>query len=90
MPRTDVVDRDGWDAWVDSNPLRRWRKSHQPPISIMEASARVGVSMTAVVLWEKGSATPGEINMAALTALIGKNAPADWDAWTASKPRLSA
>jgi transcriptional regulator with XRE-family HTH domain len=76
--------------WVDQCPLRRWRYSFSPHVSIMEAAARLGVSMTLIQLWERGVHIPSGENMCRLQELIGTDTVAEWAEWFHTRPSRSS
>ena len=73
--------------WVESNPLRRWRKDNR--ISIQAASGMLHVSLSTIQLWEAGT-EPNEQNMEKLTRVLGPNTPKRWVKWLESNPAHQA
>ena len=73
--------------WVDRNPLRAWRHSQDPRMSILETAELVGVGMSMIQMYEKGVHKPGKSKDEALTRLLGKDWSKRWDAWLESRPR---
>lgn len=73
-----------YDAWVESNPLRTWRKAHD--WSIMRLASQLRVSMTIIQLWEKGVHLPSDANIAAIERLCGAETVARWAAWWNERP----
>lgn len=85
-PLTDE-ERTAFREWVDQNPLRRWRFSHQPrQLPILEAAQRFGVGMSMIQMWERGVHRPGPTKMKVLAHHLGDSVDVVWDEWLASKP----
>ena len=79
------ADRRAFDQWVAQNPLRAWRKANG--VSIMEAAARLGASMTSVQLWEKGVNVPNDGNFAKIAVLVrAAGVKRRWADWYNRKP----
>lgn len=76
--------REDVDTWVESNPLRVWRKKNR--MGVMQTATALGVSMTIIQLWERGTHIPSDENFDKLVALIGKRIVRDWSNWYSSKP----
>lgn len=73
-------------AWVEQNPLRRWRKARGE--TLMGTAARLGVSMLTVQLWENGGMQPSEENLAKLAALLqNPKLSQAWDSWLSQRPK---
>jgi transcriptional regulator with XRE-family HTH domain len=73
-------------AWLESNPLRRWRDS-QPPEGWNRSvlARRLGVSPMAVGNWETGKRKPMVDAVAKIEELTGITAK-QWMAWHKLKP----
>jgi len=87
MPtETDQTPEEAFLEWVDKNPLRRWR--HAKKISIMRAAVALDVTMTTIQVWERGSATPSEENMAKLEEVVGNGTSRAWTRWANKQPEV--
>ena len=76
-----------FEAWMESNPLRAWRKTTGTPI--LQAASRIAASMTSIQLWERGVHVPSADHMASLARLTGvEDLASQWDAWHARKPSV--
>lgn len=76
--------------WVNENPLRRWRTDQKPKVSMMDAAAKVGVSMMSVQLWENGGMTPAPENMHRIAEIIGTSVDRlteAWQGWRDGRPQ---
>lgn len=85
-PTVSAASRAARKDWVDQNPIRAWRLSHTPKLSILEAAERIGVGMSMVQMYERGVHKPGPDRNDALTELLGKDWSKRWDKWIATKP----
>lgn len=78
---------DAHAAWIETNPLRRWRTEQR--LSMMRAGALMGASISSVSHWEMGSRIPTEESFGKLAKLMGVKASklvADWNAWIGARP----
>lgn len=58
-----------YNEWLDSNPIRAWRK--QNGVSVHRFAAEVGVSPTAVNSWERGAFMPQTESLIKIARLLG-------------------
>lgn len=75
-------------AWIEENPLRRWRR--ETNTTIMQAAVRMGVTITTIQKWEFGGMRPGPENLARMAGAMGQQeeALADaWDSWLSRRPQ---
>jgi len=87
MPtETDTNPEEAFREWVDKNPLRRWR--HHEKISIMRAAVGLGVTMTTIQVWERGTATPTDGNMDNLESVVGEGTRKAWARWAKNQPKV--
>jgi ribosome-binding protein aMBF1 (putative translation factor) len=72
--------------WLESNPLRRWRRS-QPPEGWNQSvlARKLGVSPMAVANWETGKRKPMVDAVAKIEELTGITAK-QWMTWHKAKP----
>lgn len=77
---------EAFKTWIDTNPLRAWRRKND--ISIMRAAVALGVTITTIQSWERGSATPSEPNMTNLEKVIGTGTAKAWTRWAAKQPEV--
>lgn len=75
--------------WMERNPLRVWRKSHTPKLSLRRTAALLGVNTSSVQTWEEGSGMPNAQNMTSI-AIVTKDEdlPRRWYAWWAEGPNV--
>jgi ribosome-binding protein aMBF1 (putative translation factor) len=86
MAKRRVAGMDALTAWLDENPLRRWRLSQPPEGWNRSVLARqLGVSHTAVNFWEKGERLPVVKSVAKIESLTGITAT-QWMEWFERKP----
>ena len=78
-----------FQTWLNQHPLKLWRKSHSPRISIRTLAAMLEVNPATIVNWEGGSALPQRSNMTRIEAL-DSSIPQAWEAWYREKPCLPA
>lgn len=74
-------------AWIERNPLRRWR--HRNEFSLMDAAAILQVGFTTVQLWESGAREPGDDNMEKIAVQLQTDADRvrrSWRRWRAQQP----
>jgi transcriptional regulator with XRE-family HTH domain len=73
-------------AWLEKNPLRRWRL-RQPPEGWKRSvlARQLGVSHTAVGLWETGKRLPLVVTFARIQELTGITTK-EWMEWFNQKP----
>lgn len=84
--KTDLVESQA--AWVDRNPLRRFRLNHKPTkITIAQTAAALGVSMFTVQKWEQGT-MPDADKWEKLEKLLGKGVKQEWIKWQGQRPQL--
>lgn len=86
MAQVPQAHRKAFRTWREECPLRKWRKSHEPPITIVDAASMLGVSMTLIQLWEKGVHYPSPENMTKLVSILGAKTPGVWASWLNQKP----
>lgn len=87
MAERRVAGTDALMAWLEDNPLRRWRLSQPPEGWNRSVLARqLGVSHTAVSSWETGKRLPGVDAVAKIESLAGITAT-QWMAWFECKPK---
>lgn len=88
---TTATFKDRTAAWVEANPLRRWRKRHG--LTATEAAAMLGVAYSSFQPWEKGGYPPSDESMAKLAEGMGIR-PATlarkWAAWLDDRPQYGA
>lgn len=75
--------------WIESNPLRRWR--HRQELSMMDASALLGVGMSSVQHWEQGAYYPSDdsVDKLAVAMKVKSDTLArNWKSWYAKKPSI--
>lgn len=72
--------------WVQRNPIRAWRYSHTPRLSLLDAADRIGVGMSMIQMYERGVHRPTGARADNLAALIGDDWAQQWDQWLAAKP----
>jgi transcriptional regulator with XRE-family HTH domain len=78
--------QDAMTAWLDENPLRRWRLDQPPEGWNRSVLARkLGVSHTAVAAWENGKRLPLVDAFAKIEELTGITSKA-WMGWYRRKP----
>jgi transcriptional regulator with XRE-family HTH domain len=86
MAKRRAAGTDAFTAWIEDNPLRRWRLAQRPEGWKRSVMARqLGVSHTAVSLWETGKRLPVVDAVAKIESLTGISAT-EWMAWFESKP----
>jgi transcriptional regulator with XRE-family HTH domain len=74
-------------AWVEQNPLRRWRQLHH--YSVRDVAVLLHVGAVTVHHWEYGTAIPTPDHLRAISALLGDpTLPTQWQAWLAARPPL--
>ena len=78
--------RTAFKEWVDTNPLRVWRLSHDPKVSLLEAAQRLGVGMSMMQMYERGAHKPGRKVAGPIAELLGADWSEKWDAWYAQRP----
>lgn len=74
-------------AWIESNPLRRFRRSKR--LTIADTAAAVGVSNMTVQYWENGSTSPTDENMGKIARLMERpveDLEREWGEWAAARP----
>jgi hypothetical protein len=80
------AEQEAMTAWLDQNPLRRWRLKQPPEGWKRSVLARqLGVSHTAVAAWETGNRLPLVDAMAKIEALTGISATR-WMQWYEQRP----
>jgi ribosome-binding protein aMBF1 (putative translation factor) len=86
MAKTRKTGKDTLTAWLNENPLRRWRLCQAPEGWKRSVLARqMGVSHTAVGSWETGKRLPVVDTFAKIEKLTGITAT-QWMDWYNSKP----
>lgn len=78
---------DAYRAWVEQNPLRRWRKERKLPL--MAVATGVGVNLFTVQTWEHGANRPRPVNFEKMAEFMGvpvEELQAQWDAWEGRRP----
>lgn len=83
-----AASREALTAWVERNPLRTWRKTQTPKVTILEAASLLGVGMSMVQMYERGAHKPGPDRADAFAKVLGSDWSSRWDEWSASKPAL--
>jgi transcriptional regulator with XRE-family HTH domain len=75
------------DRWRMHNPLRGWRVRHRLTQRTVAQLCRV--SLTSVRMWESGTTSPSEENMAALARMM-RTPEIDtlWRLWLNASPRV--
>jgi DNA-binding transcriptional regulator YiaG len=72
--------------WIEEGPLRTWRKSQTPKVSIHQASAMLNVTPSTIQLWESGG-VPRFENMNILAEVTeNREIVHDWKQWLDKKP----
>jgi transcriptional regulator with XRE-family HTH domain len=80
------AEQEAMTAWLDENPLRRWRLKQPPEGWNRSVLARqLGVSHTAVAAWETGKRLPVIDTFAKIEELTGISAK-EWMAWYNQNP----
>lgn len=72
MP-TATDEKEARRAWVQRNPLRRWREAND--YTMADAAGKMGVAFTSVQLWETGGRLPSDDGIDRIAALMSE--PAD-------------
>lgn len=85
-PPVAVDRRTPTEAWIDRGPLRTWRHSQDPPMSLMDTASRLGVGMSMMQAYEKGVHKPRLSAHPKFEALLGEGWLDRWDAWLADRP----
>jgi len=71
--------------WVESNPLRTFRKANR--LSLMEIASRMGVGLSAIQTWERGVHIPTGPNMGNLSAIMeDAELEKKWAEWYEARP----
>jgi len=74
-------------AWLEQNPLRKFRKKNK--LGLMEIAGLLGVGVSTVQTWEKGVTVPKSEKFKMLANLL--NAPdieETWFKWLENKPKI--
>ncbi len=80
------AEQDAVTAWLEDNPLRKWREKQPPEGWNRSVLARqLGVSHTAVAAWETGKRLPVVDSFAKIEELTGISAK-EWMAWYDRNP----
>jgi transcriptional regulator with XRE-family HTH domain len=83
------AEQDAMTAWLEDNPLRRWRLKQPPEGWNRSVLARqLGVSHTAVGAWEAGKRLPVVDAFAKIEKLTGITAT-QWMDWYDKKPKAT-
>lgn len=61
-----------------SERIKRWRKSRDPVVTKSELARRVGVTMEAVLQWEKGDTNPTHTNVEKIATALGLTLAGFW------------
>ena len=86
MAKRRGAEQEAITAWLEENPLRRWRIKQPPEGWNRSVLARqLGVSHTAVASWETGKRLPVIDAFAKIEALTCISAK-DWMEWYNQKP----
>jgi transcriptional regulator with XRE-family HTH domain len=88
--RLTVADRQAHQKWIETNPLRAWRLSQDPKVTILEAAELLGVGMSMVQMYERGVHKPGSKATDGFATYLGADWSERWDAWLAERPRPAA
>ncbi len=86
---TPTLLKEALGAWVEQNPLRRWR--HRLGLSMMDASAVLGVGMSSVQHWEQGAYVPSTESVTRLAGAMQVQTDTlerSWKQWYAKKPSI--
>jgi ribosome-binding protein aMBF1 (putative translation factor) len=80
------AEQDAVTAWLEDNPLRKWREKQPPEGWTRSVLARqLDVSHTAVAAWETGKRLPVIDSFAKIEELTGISSK-EWMAWYQRKP----
>jgi transcriptional regulator with XRE-family HTH domain len=86
MAKRRAAGTDAFTAWLEKNPLRRWRMAQPPEGWKCAVLARqLGVSHTAVGSWEKGKRLPLVDTFAKIEELTGISTKV-WMEWYNQRP----
>ena len=73
-------------AWIEKNPLRKWRKSKG--LSLMDTCATLECGISTVQAWEAGARIPTDEWFAKLaSATNGATPAAGWKRWYNRRPK---
>lgn len=79
------------EAWIADNPLRSWRLSQTPKVTLSGAAELLGVGMSMIQMYERGLHKPSRDDRGAiLEQLLGADWSQRWDDWKAARPTLTA
>jgi ribosome-binding protein aMBF1 (putative translation factor) len=70
--------------WQSRNPLRVWRESQQPYISLQTCGSLLGTSQQAISSWECGNSWPTDHHMKNLSELLNikqVKLEGQWELW---------
>lgn len=82
-----ITNPKAYEDWTQSNPLRKWMRDNH--VSIMDAAARMEVSISIIQLWSKGVHVPDEESMIKISALMDvdpKTVRRLWRVWMSKRP----
>ena len=71
-------------AWINSNPLRKWRTTNKKTLSEVAPSLKLGYHRVHEI--ETGKGLPSKYQFQLLTALIHIDAKAAWSRWLKKRP----
>lgn len=81
--------RNQYEAWINENPLRKWRLEQK--LSIMAVASMLGAGMSTIQTWESGAHWPNPESFDKIGSLIGdEEIEVNWKAWTDNRPTWSA
>ncbi len=76
-------------AWMEENPLRKFRSKNK--LSIMKAASLIGVGMSTIQTWECGAHLPKPESFEAMANVTGiENIEQLWMEWLNRKPSFTA
>jgi predicted transcriptional regulator len=79
------MSRNKYAAWINANPLRKWRL--EQGLSMMAVASILGAGMSTVQTWETGAHWPKPDSFAKIGGLIGdENIEESWKKWMDDQP----
>lgn len=79
------MSRNRYEAWIEANPLRKWRKEQK--LAIMAVAGMLSVGFSTVQTWETGAHWPKPDSFEKIGRLLeDDNIEETWKAWLDKKP----